>query len=55
MTFLPKNYKKMTATIIDGQTVAAEIRSGIKAEVSLLKEKPGLAAVLVGDNPASKV
>ncbi|MCD6289071.1 MAG: bifunctional methylenetetrahydrofolate dehydrogenase/methenyltetrahydrofolate cyclohydrolase FolD [Anaerolineae bacterium] len=48
----------MTATIIDGKAIAAEIRQEIKAEVAALKEKyrkvPGLATVLVGDNPASQ-
>lgn len=45
----------MTATIIDGKTVAEKIRAGIKAEVAKLKAKPGLAAILVGENPASRV
>jgi len=48
----------MTATIIDGQAVAAEIRARIKDEVAELKARkgivPGLATVLVGDNPASQ-
>ncbi len=48
----------MTATIIDGQAVAAEIRARIKDEVADLKARtgivPGLATVLVGDNPASQ-
>ncbi len=47
----------MTATIIDGKAIAAEIRQEVKAEVERLKAKygkvPGLATVLVGDNPAS--
>ena len=45
----------MTAKIIDGKKIAAEIRKGIKDRVKKLKEKPGLAVVLVGENPASKV
>ncbi|HEY64727.1 MAG TPA: bifunctional methylenetetrahydrofolate dehydrogenase/methenyltetrahydrofolate cyclohydrolase FolD [Caldilineae bacterium] len=48
----------MTATIIDGKAIAAEIRAEIKAEVEQLKAKygkvPGLATVLVGSNPASQ-
>jgi len=48
----------MTATIIDGQAVAAEIRARVKDEVAALKARtgavPGLATVLVGDNPASQ-
>jgi len=47
----------MAAQIIDGKQVAAEIRAELKAEVEKLKAKgvvPGLAVVLVGDDPASK-
>ena len=42
-------------TLIDGKAVAAEIRSAISREIQSLKIQPGLAAVLVGDNPASKI
>lgn len=45
----------MTAAVIDGKAVAEKIRQMIKTEVAGLKEKPGLAAILVGENPASKV
>ncbi|MCX5782292.1 MAG: bifunctional methylenetetrahydrofolate dehydrogenase/methenyltetrahydrofolate cyclohydrolase FolD [Elusimicrobia bacterium] len=44
--------------IIDGKKISAEIRAELKAKVSKLKEKgtePGLAAILVGDDPASHV
>ena len=48
----------MTAQLIDGKAIAAQIYEEIKAEVAELKEKhgitPGLATVLVGDNPASQ-
>ncbi len=46
----------MTATIIDGKQVAADIRAELKAEVASLKAKgivPGLGVILVGDDPAS--
>ncbi len=43
----------MTAEIIDGKKVAEKIRAGIKAEIAGMKKKPGLAAILVGENPAS--
>lgn len=47
----------MTATLIDGKSIAAEIRSGVAAEVERAvtagHPRPGLATVLVGDNPAS--
>jgi methylenetetrahydrofolate dehydrogenase (NADP+)/methenyltetrahydrofolate cyclohydrolase len=49
----------MTAQIIDGKLVAEEIRSEVAVDVHKLvsegKQKPGLATVLVGDNPASHV
>ncbi|MBI2549745.1 bifunctional methylenetetrahydrofolate dehydrogenase/methenyltetrahydrofolate cyclohydrolase FolD [Candidatus Woesearchaeota archaeon] len=45
----------MTAKIMDGKAVAEKIRAKVKAEVANLKTKPGLAAILVGENPASKV
>ena len=46
-----------TARIIDGKKIAAEVREEVRLRVLQLKEAtgrvPGLAAVLVGDNPAS--
>ena len=45
--------------IIDGSATAKAIREEIKKEVSILKEKhnkvPGLATILVGENPGSKI
>lgn len=44
--------------ILDGKKLAAEIKAQLKVEVSDLKEKgivPGLAVVLVGNNPASLI
>lgn len=45
--------------IIDGKKIAQQIRDGLKGEVARLQRErgitPGLAAVLVGDNPASQV
>ncbi|MCK4948130.1 MAG: bifunctional methylenetetrahydrofolate dehydrogenase/methenyltetrahydrofolate cyclohydrolase FolD [Candidatus Aureabacteria bacterium] len=47
------------AKIIDGKKIAAEIRGELKSSVSAIKEKtgvvPGIAVLLIGDNPASKV
>jgi 5,10-methylene-tetrahydrofolate dehydrogenase/methenyl tetrahydrofolate cyclohydrolase len=47
----------MTAKIIDGKEIAAELRKEITAGVEALLAdggpRPGLATVLVGDNPAS--
>jgi len=51
------NRKQMTAQIIDGKQVAAEMRAELKGKVAELKTKgvtPGLAVVLVGEDPASK-
>jgi len=49
----------MAAKIIDGRHVAASIRLECKARVADLRAKtgvtPGLAVILVGDNPASAV
>lgn len=41
--------------IIDGKAIAQKIKLDLKAKVARLKVKPGLAVILVGDNPASKV
>ena len=47
----------MTAKIIDGKQIAAQMREELKAEAARLKERgivPGLGVILVGDNPASQ-
>jgi len=41
--------------IIDGKAFAATLRASIAAEVAKLPYRPGLAVVLVGEDPASKV
>ena len=46
----------MPAEIIDGRKIASEIQEELKQRVSKLKQKgitPGLAAILVGEDPAS--
>lgn len=48
----------MPAEIIDGKKISSEIKEGLKEKIENLKERgevPGLAAILVGDNPASQV
>ncbi|HVZ51130.1 MAG TPA: bifunctional methylenetetrahydrofolate dehydrogenase/methenyltetrahydrofolate cyclohydrolase FolD [Pseudolabrys sp.] len=49
----------MTATIIDGKAIAAELRGKIAGEVARVKSAhgltPGIAVVLVGQDPASEV
>ena len=48
-----------TATVIDGKAIALEIRQEVRAATDRLaargQRRPGLAVVLVGDNPASQV
>ncbi len=46
----------MSAVIIDGKQIAADVRADVAAKVAELKEKgiiPCLAVILVGENPAS--
>ena len=48
----------METLIIDGKKISQDIKDELKAEVEDLKKKgiePGLAVILVGNNPASKV
>jgi methylenetetrahydrofolate dehydrogenase (NADP+) / methenyltetrahydrofolate cyclohydrolase len=49
----------MTASIIDGKAIAAELRSRVASEVARVRRDynllPGLAVVLVGHDPASEV
>jgi methylenetetrahydrofolate dehydrogenase (NADP+)/methenyltetrahydrofolate cyclohydrolase len=50
----------MTARLLDGKALAAAVRGELAAEVALLRQQtpplsPGLAVVLVGDDPASQV
>jgi methylenetetrahydrofolate dehydrogenase (NADP+) / methenyltetrahydrofolate cyclohydrolase len=50
---------EMTAKIIDGKALAGALRGKVALEARLLGERlgrrPGLAVVLVGDNPASEI
>lgn len=48
----------MTTTLINGKEIAQKIREGLKAEIAELSAQgrtPGLAVVLVGEDPASQV
>jgi methylenetetrahydrofolate dehydrogenase (NADP+)/methenyltetrahydrofolate cyclohydrolase len=49
----------MTAYAIDGKAIAAKVRSDVAADVARIRSQhgftPGLAVVLVGEDPASKV
>jgi len=43
------------AQIIDGKTIAADLKDSIAEKVAAMDVKPGLAVILVGDDPASHV
>ena len=45
----------MSATVIDGKKIADGLLEKLKKKVKDLKQKPGLAIVLVGNNPASEI
>ncbi len=45
----------MSAAIIDGKAAAAELRGDVAKEVAGLPAAPGLATLLVGDDPASAI
>lgn len=49
----------MSAHILDGKSIAAEIRADIRNQVEAIRSAggrpPGLAVILVGENPASQV
>lgn len=48
----------MTAQIIDGKALSKQLRAGFRERVGQLAQhgvRPGLAVILVGDNPASRV
>lgn len=49
----------MTAQLIDGKAIAEQVRQSVAEDVSAMvaagRPRPGLATVLVGDNPASQV
>jgi methylenetetrahydrofolate dehydrogenase (NADP+) / methenyltetrahydrofolate cyclohydrolase len=47
----------MMANLIDGKAVAQKVYQSLRTEIAELKAKgitPGLAVVLVGDDPASR-
>ena len=41
--------------IIDGKALAADIRADLKAKIEASARKPGLAVVIVGEDPASRI
>jgi methylenetetrahydrofolate dehydrogenase (NADP+)/methenyltetrahydrofolate cyclohydrolase len=59
MSAAPRPPADALATVIDGKAIAQEIRQEVRAATDRLAarglRRPGLAVVLVGDNPASQV
>src|SRR3981189_3041680 len=48
----------MSAIVLDGNKIGAEIRAEVTSEVKALTAaglRPGLAVILVGNNPASEI
>ena len=45
----------MPAKILDGKALATKIKARLAEEVKKMSSRPGLAVILVGDNPASRV
>ena len=41
--------------IIDGKALAAELRAELKEKIEIMERKPGLAVVIVGEDPASQI
>lgn len=45
----------MSAVLMDGKTLAKKIKEEVRCEVEKLSSKPGMAVILVGENPATRV
>lgn len=45
----------MSAIIMDGKALAEKVKDQVRAQAEGLARTPGLAVILVGDNPASRV
>ena len=43
------------AVILDGKALAASVRAEIREEAAQLPRRPGIAVILVGNNPASQL
>lgn len=43
------------ATILDGKALAAKVKQQVKQQAEGMARKPGLAVIIVGNNPASRV
>ena len=45
----------MSAVILDGKALAAKTKAKVAEEAKQFKSRPGLAVILVGNDPASRV
>ena len=45
----------MAAVVMDGKALAAKIREQVRLQVEQMERKPGMAMVLVGEDPAAQV
>ena len=45
----------MAAKILDGKALAAQVKERVRKQAETFTQRPGLAVILVGDNPASRV
>ena len=45
----------MAAVLIDGKALAAKVKEKVRSTVEAMEQRPGLAVIIVGDNPASRV
>ena len=45
----------MAAVVMDGKALAGKIKEQVRLQVERMERKPGMAMVLVGENPAAQV
>lgn len=45
----------MAATVIDGKALSVKVKEEVRLQAQQLSTRPGLAVIIVGDNPASRV
>ena len=45
----------MSAIVMDGKALAAKVTEEVREKAQALSMRPGLAVIIVGDNPASRV
>ena len=45
----------MSAVVMDGKALAAKVKEQVRQKAEKLVRRPGLAVIIVGDNPASRV